>query len=874
MDRGETSANFTEKLLKSGELYQILYENAGDAIFFTEDSLIVDCNKTALSMFGFPLKAGLIGRDLFELSPALQSSGNLSADEARKLISESPTKNILKFNWKFQKSDMTRFDTEVCMNSFLQENNRELFDKGGVHNYESKVQAHDGSFYNVIIRKNIITDSSGSKLGIIGLIQDVTELKEKELELNKSESKYKKIFENIQDIFYKTDREGNVTEISPSFTRFSDYLKEDVIGKPIENFYYNQEDRENLLREIQKKGEVYDYELLLKGKNNLKIWASVNVHLTFDENGQYSGVERTIRDLTDRKNAEDQLKLSLSTLQATLDSTTDGILVVNNSGKITNFNKQFKVLFEIPEHILHSGDNAVSLRAVMNLFQDPESFFSKIRLLFENPELESFDTHEFRNGRIIEQFSFPKWLEGKAIGRVWSFRDVTVRKKAEEQINLMAHTLRSINECINITDTENRILFVNEAFQKTYGYSEIELIGRDISFVRSPENDPEVINKILTKTSASGWQGEILNRRKDGTDFPISLSTTQVKNENGEILGMVGVAIDISEQKKAESDLKENEERYRSLFEGSPDAIFLADIETGIILAANQSSATLLKKPIDRIIGLHHSELHPKIYKGNSGKNFSSISQDEITYNNIKPIENYVICSDGSEIAVEIRSSIIHSNGKKVIQGVFRDISERKQAEEMLRQSEEKYRNLIEIMPDGVYRSTPEGKFLDVNPAMVKILGYESKEELMAIDIVTQLYFDPSDRESAALRMHLEELDVFPLKKKDGSAVYIEDHGWLVTDKNGKVIFHEGISRDVTDRKKAEIQLKKYSGELQELNATKDKFFSIIAHDLRSPFNNITGLSELIKDEAKHMDVATIEEYSAIINSTSRSTYQ
>lgn len=622
---------------------------------------------------------------------------------------------------------------------------QQLFESGGTQQYETMILTIDGKEHHSVIHKNIITDDSGKKTGIIGVIEDISELKKQEKKLDQTEIRYKKIFENIQDIFYQIDLNGIITEISPSVEKYSSYTRKELIGQHIDSLYLNPEDRKIKVKEIEEKGEILDYEVRLKGLNNEIYYTSVNAHLMLDEDGKVVGIEGTLRDLTERKKADEKLKLSVSQLHAALDSTADGILVVDQSGKITNYNKQFKYIFNVPEGILESGDDRAVIETVLNLFRNPEQFISKVQYLYDHAELDSFDVLEFKDGRIIERYSCPQMLEGKPIGRVWSFRDVTDRKKAEEQLNLMAHALKSINECISITDTSDRILFVNEAFEQTYGYSAGELIGENISIVRSTRNDQKIIDQILDLTNESGWKGELLNKRKDGTDFPISLSTTVVENDKGEILGLVGVAS---------------------------------------------------------------------------------------------------------------------------------DITERKQAEELLRHSEMKYRNLIESMPDGVYRSTPEGKFEEVNPAMVKMLGYDSKEELMAIDIKTQLYFDPKDRESLVLQEELEEMGIFMLKKKDGSGIWVEDHGWYTTDKTGKVVVHEGILRDITDRKMAEIQMHKYSEELQELIATKDKLFSIIAHDLKSPFNSIIGLTELIKNEARHMDLATIEQYAGVIYSTSRNTFR
>lgn len=829
-------------------------------------------------------------------------------------------------------------------------------------------------------------------------MENEEDCKNEEVQPVENENKYKKIFENVQDVYYRTDLNGIILEVSPSVKKYAHYFDSDLPGRSIESYYYNPDDRTRIIKEIFEKGEIFDTEVRLKAKDNSIRWASLNAHLTFDQNGQITGIEGMIRDISERKQTEEKLKHSLSLLQATLNSTTEGILVVDNSGKITSYNSQFSTLFNIPEQILESSDDSKVLEYVLNQFKDTVHFFGKVQYLYNHPELESFDTLELKDGRVLERNSCPQLLDGEPIGRVWSFKNVTLRKKAESQLQLMAHAIKSINEFISISDNNNKLIFVNEAFLKHFGYTKDELIGKEISIVRSPKNDPEIINQILKITSEKSWQGEIWGRKKDGTDFSAYLSTTTVKNENNDIIGIVGVSTDITDRLQAEKDLKESEERYHSFFDGSPDAIFLADIETEIIIDANQAASRLLRRPLHEIIGINQTQIHPPEDYDHSKKVFKEDTEKALK-SEPRATENFVFTSDGEKVPVEVLASLIHVKGKPVLQGVFRDISARKnaeqalqeseqryrqlienqgegvtivdtdenfifanpaaelifevqaggltnrnlrefvlpeqiekirsesqkrskneksiyeidirtangvlknllvtattqkdsqgkcegtfgvlrditdqkKAEEMLRQSEQKYRNLIEIMPDGVYRSTPEGKFVEVNPAMVSILGYDSKEELMGIDIKTQLYFDPADRESLSLKMNNEELDVFPLKKKDGSAVYVEDHGWWVKNEKGEVVLHEGISRDVTERKMAEFQLQKYSQELQELNATKDKFFSIIAHDLKSPFNSIAGLSELIKKEARFMDVETIEQFAGVIHSTSANTFK
>jgi PAS domain S-box-containing protein len=148
---------------------------------------------------------------------------------------------------------------------------------------------------------------------------------------------------------------------------------------------------------------------------------------------------------------------------------------------------------------------------------------------------------------------------------------------------------------------------------------------------------------------------------------------------------------------------------------------------------------------------------------------------------------------------------------------IKQDISERKQAEDALRESEERYHSLFDRMLDGVYRSTHEGKFVNVNPAMVKMFGYSSKEEMLEMDIKTELYFEPDERGTHILDSGQGEIDLYRLRRKDGSEIWVEDRGTYIYDEQGRITYHEGIMRDVTKRVQAEQALAISESELRAL---------------------------------------------------------
>jgi PAS domain S-box-containing protein len=231
---------------------------------------------------------------------------------------------------------------------------------------------------------------------------------------------------------------------------------------------------------------------------------------------------------------------------------------------------------------------------------------------------------------------------------------------------------------------------------------------------------------------------------------------------------------------------------------------------------------------------------------------------------NIKNLINNNLHKDGREIILSTSGvPIIDSNGNLTgYRGVDIDITEQKRAEEALKKSESKYRNLIETMPEGFYRSTPEGYFVDVNPALVKMLGYDSKEELMKIHIPEDLYFSEEERTKVTNYNidFIPDTEIYRLRRKDGSEIWIEDHARYISDSSGKILFHEGIMRDITESLSAKNAIIEAKERAEEANRLKTSFLANMSHELRTPMVGILGFSEILKQECETQDTRAMAE--------------
>ena len=355
--------------------------------------------------------------------------------------------------------------------------------------------------------------------------------------------------------------------------------------------------------------------------------------------------------------------------------------------------------------------------------------------------------------------------------------------------------------------TDGKIIEANESITRLSEYKKEEIIGQTTVGLNMWVNssDREKFTKQLQK------EGRVRNletsfRKKSGEIIIglISGELFQIKEEHY----IISVLHDITERKQAEKALKESEEKYRTIYETALIGLYRTSLE-GRYISVNLALARIFgfsypEEMINNITDVGKQQyVHPE-----ERLRFINILEQDGRVNNY-PLQIYR--KDRIKIWISVTAHPVYNQDKSIsfIEGSILDITGQKETENELRRSEKKYRKLVETMPDGIYRSTHEGKFVDVNPAMVTMLGYDSKEDLLSIDIKTQLYFDVSDRESTVLEEQLEESAVYPLRKKDGSKIWVEDHGWLIKDKQGKTLYHEGILRDVTERKHMEELLRK-----------------------------------------------------------------
>ena len=270
----------------------------------------------------------------------------------------------------------------------------------------------------------------------------------------------------------------------------------------------------------------------------------------------------SIRDVSERGRIDAELRDALSLLGATLESTADGILVVTADGRIAGSNERFAILWGIPGELLASHDDGKVMAFVLDQLVSPDSFVDKVRELYADPGAESLDILDFRDGRTFERYSRPQRVGEEIVGRVWSFRDVTSRRRAEEQahdalaqLEGLAAIVESSADAIIGKTPEGLITSWNPGAQRLYGYAADEVIGRDVRIL-IPDHRRQTEDAVMAAVGNGGeaCSFETDRIRKDGSVVPVSLTVSPIRSQHG-VRGIATIGQDITARRAAEADL-------------------------------------------------------------------------------------------------------------------------------------------------------------------------------------------------------------------------------------------------------------------------------------------------------------------------------
>jgi PAS domain S-box-containing protein len=451
------------------------------------------------------------------------------------------------------------------------------------------------------------------------------------------------------------------------------------------------------------------------------------------------------------------------------------------------------------------------------------------------------------------------------------------QREAEERVKFLSSLVEQSGEGIAASDLDGHLTYVNQAFAEMHNCKFEDLIGKHLSIFHTPDQ-MEAVNEANRQMMEKGdFSGEIWHARCDGTTFPTYMHNTVLKDDGGRPVGMVGTVRDMTERKKAEDNLRQSEEKYSSLFQHSNDAIFIHDLQ-GNIIDVNHRVLESFGYTKEEVLGLTIADLHPPGMLELHYRAFEVVRKEGFT-----SFEIDFIRKDGSVFQGEVSASILEIGGEKVVQGIVRDITERKKAEEALRESEERFRLAFENAKDAIFWANPEtGKILNCNRA-AEILLEKDRDEIIG---QFQGMIHPPEKVDHYARMfasHLEKKgasdDEAEVLTKTGRVVPVSITA-SITKVGGEDIM-QGIFRDITERKKAQEQLQEYSENLErmveertaELDRARAGLFHSaklaamgrmgagIAHQLNSPIcSGLLYLDSLAEDFENEPERAEIHE--------------
>ena len=605
-------------------------------------------NIIAIIVLGFIIMriAGIIGKDIdrvFDYRMKAESDLRQSEERFRKSIDEAPFPAIIHAdNGKI--ISLNKAFTELTGYNIGDLPTMETWIEKSDQNYQDKIRKHIQALYQLEQRidegefpiytrdgKLLTWDFSTAPLGkqsdgtrlVISMAKDITERKEADRLLHEKEQWLKESQRIGRIGSYNINLRDRTWTSSEIFDEI--FGIDQTMDKNMDNWLKlihpdQLQELQSYFAGIVESRESFNKEYKINRQSTGEerwIWSHGEVN--FSDSGKPLMMIGTIQDITERKYSEYQIEKSLSLVKATLESTADGILVVNTEGKIMKYNRKFTEMWKIPEHILTTHSDEKAINYIQDQLKEPDLFVNKVMELYANPEATSFDTLEFTDGRIFERYSKPLRMNNDGVGRVWSFRDVTERKMMEHNLKetqlLLKSTIESARDIIILAiDSSYRYLNFNHAHWLNMKLVYNVEIAMGMNLWECIRSDEDIQNmKANYDRALRGESHSQIEKYGDGEGRFYETFYNPIVNEKNEIIGATAFSINITDRKKAEAELIQAKE--------------LAEENNRLKTAFLHNISHEIRTPMNAIIGFSELLCDEEISLEERGKYAKMISQ-------------------------------------------------------------------------------------------------------------------------------------------------------------------------------------------------------------------------------------------------------
>ncbi|HEB72475.1 MAG TPA: PAS domain S-box protein [Nitrospirae bacterium] len=563
----------------------------------------------------------------------------------------------------------------------------ETWQEGRQTRCEEVVPSPGGPSTVLDVIKVPLFNKDGSRKAIVIIGRDITESRKDRERLEESEEWFRVITASANDAIVVIDDEDKITYWNQAAERVYGHTSEEAVGQTLHDLVIPDSIRERYIQwyeNFKNSGEQFypGQTVVRRGvrKNGEEFPMELSV-ATVKIRGKFYAVG-FVRDATERLKIQANLEKSLSVHHATLESTADGMLVVDHEGKVVSFNRKFLLMWRIPHALAQSGNDIKLVEFVLDQLKKPDDFTARIKELYSKPEEESFDLLEFKDDRIFERYSTSQKIDGQSVGRVWSFRDVTERKKME---NMLHETLLEMNTILDSLEVgitfvrSEKINWVNQKMLDMFGYSRNEVDGEPVEiFHTSSGSFTQLKDEALPViTSGKIHLDERLMKRKDGSSFWCRLIGKAIDPDERD-KGSIWIVEDITERKRVAEKLRLD----AAVLENTTEGVIITDANC-VILSVNPAFVRITGFRAKEVIGAKPSVLSSgrhdkKFYEDVWSELLAKGEWEGVFWNKRKNGEVYPHEATITAIKDEQGNTTQYAS-------IFRDVTDRKRQEEQIK---------------------------------------------------------------------------------------------------------------------------------------------------------------------------------------------